>query len=45
MKIYLAYAAVGGWSINTLSLMKKTILCSFHYDTKEIKANKKKIRK
>ena len=37
MKIYLAYSAVGGWAINSLSLQKKEILTSFYYDEKEIK--------
>ena len=37
MKIYLAYSAVGGWSINSLSHKKKEILASFYYDKQEIK--------
>ena len=36
MKIYLAYSAVGGWNISSLSLRKKEILTSFYYDEKEI---------
>jgi len=36
VKIYLAYSAVGGWSIDSLSLQKKEILTSFYYDEKEI---------
>jgi hypothetical protein len=32
MKIYLAYAGVGGWTIDKVSKIKPTILLSFYYD-------------
>jgi hypothetical protein len=36
MKIYLAYSAVGGWSIPKLGVKKTCILISYFYDTKEL---------
>lgn len=32
MKIYLAVAAVGGWSLLSLSRFQESLLISYHYD-------------
>ncbi len=44
MKIYLAYAVTGGWTILSLSLKKKQIMASFYYDSKEIKNLNKRLK-
>ncbi len=44
MKIYLAYSAVGGWSILSLAKKKLQVLASFYYDVKEINKMNKKIK-
>lgn len=39
MRIYLAYAAAGGWTIRSLAASKNNVLASFYYDKKEINEN------